>query len=54
MTDPSSKRKEYSDFLEAAKLAEQKEDWDEAFNYYVKSANTLQYLYKCKFHPTFR
>ena len=54
MTDPSTKRKEYSEFLEQAKLAEQKEDWDQAFNYYLKAGNTLQFLYKCKCHPTFR
>ena len=48
MTDPSTKRKEYSEFLQQAKDAENDEDFDKAFNCYMKSANTLQFLMKCK------
>ena len=48
MTDPSSKRQEYSNYLEQAKAAEMQEDFDTAFTCYIKASNTLQFLYKCK------
>lgn len=50
MTDPSKRRKEYSDFLEKAKECEDSEDYDQAFNYYLKASNTLQLLYKYEEH----
>jgi vacuolar protein-sorting-associated protein 4 len=50
MTDPSKRRKEYSDFLEKAKECEDSEDFDQAFNYYLKASNTLQLLYKYEEH----
>lgn len=50
MTDPSKRRKEYSDHLEHAKEAEDAEDFDLAFNYYLKASNTLQLLYKYEEH----
>ena len=50
MTDPSRRRKEYSDHLEKAKECEQNEDYDSAFNYYLKASNTLQLLYKYEEH----
>lgn len=50
MTDPSRRRKEYSDFLEKAKECEDSEDFDGAFNYYLKASNTLQLLYKYEEH----
>lgn len=48
MSDPSSKRKQYSDFLEAAKGFEQKEEWDTALEYYKKALTVMEYLFKCK------
>jgi vacuolar protein-sorting-associated protein 4 len=50
MTDPSKRRKEYSDHLEKAKEAEDGQDFDLAFNYYLKASNTLQLLYKYEEH----
>lgn len=50
MTDPSKRRKEYSDFLDKAKECENEEDFEEAFNYYLKASNTLQLLYKYEEH----
>lgn len=50
MTDPSKRRKEYSDHLENAKAAEDAEDYDLAFSYYLKASNTLQLLYKYEEH----
>ena len=50
MTDPSKRRKEYSDYLEKAKEAEDGDDFDLAFNYYLKASNTLQLLYKYEEH----
>ena len=50
MTDPSKRRKEYSDFLEKAKEFEDEEDYDQAFAYYLKASNTLQLLYKYEEH----
>ncbi len=50
MTDPSSKRKEYSDYLEQAKAYEGQENFDEAFNCYIKASNTLSYLMKYEKH----
>lgn len=50
MTDPSKRRKEYSDFLEKAKECEESDDYDNAFNYYLKASNTLQLLYKYEEH----
>lgn len=50
MTDPSKRRKEYSDFLEKARECEDNEEYDDAFNYYLKASNTLQLLYKYEEH----
>jgi vacuolar protein-sorting-associated protein 4 len=50
MTDPSRRRKEYSDYLEKARECEESEDYDNAFNYYLKASNTLQLLYKYEEH----
>lgn len=50
MTDPSRRRKEYNEHLEKAKEAENEEDYDAAFNYYLKASNTLQLLYKYEEH----
>ena len=50
MTDPSKRRKEYSDFLEKAKECEEDQDYESAFNYYLKASNTLQLLYKYEEH----
>lgn len=50
MTDPSKRRKEYSDFLEKARECEDTEDYDQAFSYYLKASNTLQLLYKYEEH----
>lgn len=50
MTDPSKRRKEYSDFLEKARECEDSEDFDQAFSYYLKASNTLQLLYKYEEH----
>lgn len=50
MTDPSKRRKEYSDFLEKATECEKSDDFEGAFNYYLKASNTLQLLYKYEEH----
>lgn len=50
MTDPSKRRKEYSDHLEKAKDAEKDEDYESAFDYYCKASQTLSLLYKYEEH----
>ena len=50
MSDPSKRRKEYSDFLEKAKDWEDSDDYEGAFNYYSRAAKILHMLYKYEDH----
>ena len=50
MTDPSRRRKEYSEYLEKAREWEEDENYDDAFALYIKASKTLQLLYKYEEH----
>jgi vacuolar protein-sorting-associated protein 4 len=46
MTDPSVRRKQLNSYIVTAKSHEENEDYEEAFDYYIKAINVCHLLYK--------